>query len=79
MVVVVAFVVAVGVAYLVWRAFRPETVDLRRRGPLGPDDDADFLSGLDSERRRTGGHDRGRPDSPGSDDRGDEPPAPAAS
>ncbi|GAA1885002.1 hypothetical protein [Williamsia serinedens] len=68
MVYVIAFVVAVGVAYLVWRAFKPEQdVQGPRRGPIGPDDDADFLWDLGKERRRTGGSDA---------DKGDEPPAP---
>ena len=71
MVYVIAFVVAVGVAYLVWRAFKPEQdAPPTRRGPIGPDDDADFLWDLGKERRRTGGHDA---------DPGDDPQAPTAS
>ncbi len=71
MVFVIAFVVAVGVAYLVWRAVKPEQdVSPTRRGPIGPDDDADFLWDLGKQRRRTGGHDA---------DQGDDPQAPSAS
>ena len=44
-----------------------EDVTPPRRGPIGPDDDADFLWDLGKERRRTGGSDS---------DKGDEPPAP---
>ena len=58
-----ALIGAVAVAYLVWKAFGPqphETVS-RGRGPLGPDDDSDFLLDLD----RTGRRDR-RPSNGGS-------------
>ncbi|MCK5755557.1 MAG: hypothetical protein KAH46_22910 [Mycobacterium sp.] len=65
MVFVIAFVVAVGVAYLVWRAFKPEQdVTSSRRGPIGPDDDPDFLLDLGAERRRTGRSDVDQDDDP---------------
>jgi hypothetical protein len=70
---VIAFVVAVGVAYLAWRAFKPEqdvTPSSRRRGPIGPDDDPDFLFDLNNERRRSRRSDV---------DKGDDPQAPTAS
>ncbi|MGU3291956.1 hypothetical protein [Williamsia sp. M5A3_1d] len=70
MVVVVALVVAIGVAYLVWRAFGPDTTTRSaptssRRGPIGPDDDPDFLLDL--------GHDRRAPRSPRRDPNGTDP------
>lgn len=46
------------IGFLLWRTFGPQLTDhsdhvsTSRRGPVGPDDDPDFLMDLD---RRTGG------------------------
>jgi hypothetical protein len=49
-----AAVGALTIAVLAWRAFGPEPADVgqRRRAPIAPDDDPDFLRGLDENRRR---------------------------
>lgn len=49
-----ALIGAVAVAYLVWKAFGPQPHDTvtRGRGPIGPDDDTDFLLDLDRTGRR---------------------------
>ncbi|GGS22371.1 MULTISPECIES: hypothetical protein [Actinokineospora] len=54
MVYLLAAVGALTIAVLMWRAFGPQTADLaqRRRTPLAPDDDPDFLRKLDENRRR---------------------------
>ncbi|MBT0565958.1 hypothetical protein [Williamsia sp. CHRR-6] len=42
-----ALIGAVAVIYLVWKAFGPQTTTApTRRGPIGPDDDPDFLLDL---------------------------------
>ncbi|WP_296391564.1 hypothetical protein [Williamsia sp.] len=49
-----ALIGAVAVSYLVWKAFGPQPKDTvtRGRGPIGPDDDTDFLLDLDRSGRR---------------------------
>ena len=51
---VLAAVGALTIAVLMWRAFGPQTADVaqRRRSPIAPDDDPDFLRKLDERRKR---------------------------
>lgn len=59
-----AVVGLLAVGFLLWRAFGPQLLNdddavdtrpTRTRGPLGPDDDPDFLSDLDRRSRGTNG------------------------
>ncbi|MGW5055434.1 hypothetical protein [Actinokineospora sp. NPDC004072] len=54
MVYLLAAVGALTLAVLMWRAFGPQPTDVaqRRRTPLAPDDDPDFLRKLDENRRK---------------------------
>ncbi|WP_026425809.1 hypothetical protein [Actinokineospora inagensis] len=54
-----AAVGAITVAVLLWRAFGPRTAGVaQRRGPVvAPDDDPEFLRGLEKFRRRDDGDD----------------------
>jgi hypothetical protein len=51
------------VGFLLWRAFGPQMSDESRqvrsapRGPVGPDDDPDFLKDLDRRSRGSNGSD----------------------
>ncbi len=67
MIYLLALIGAVAVVYLAWKAFgpQPQNTVTRGRGPIGPDDDTDFLLDLD----RTGRRGRARTD--------DSAPAPA--
>lgn len=55
----------VAIGFLLWRAFGPQTGSddgspgsgTRRRGPVGPDDDPDFLIDLDRRARDSRGSD----------------------
>ncbi|MGV9859009.1 hypothetical protein ACWDTD_10195 [Gordonia sp. NPDC003425] len=58
-----ALVGVIAVGFLLWRAFGPQLVNdddevterrVRTRGPVGPDDDPEFLQDLD--RRARGGN-----------------------
>ncbi len=53
MIYLLALIGAVAVSYLVWKAFGPQPQDTAapRRGPIGPDDDTDFLLDLDRDAR----------------------------
>lgn len=53
MIYLLAFVGALTIAVLLWRAFGPERVGVSsRRTPVAPDDDPDFLRKLGEEKRR---------------------------
>lgn len=59
-----AAIAVIAVGYLLWRAFGPQlsersrTQDRRHApGPVGPDDDADFLRDLDRRSRGPNGAD----------------------
>ncbi|GAA4424717.1 hypothetical protein ACFQV2_36170 [Actinokineospora soli] len=49
-----AVVGALAIAVLMWRAFGPQPADVapRRRIPIAPDDDPEFLRRLDEHRKR---------------------------
>ncbi|NDK89866.1 hypothetical protein GYA93_09785 [Gordonia desulfuricans] len=47
----------IAIGFLLWRTFGPqvtERAEARHRGPVGPDDDPDFLMDLDRRTHRPG-------------------------
>ncbi len=67
-----AVVGMLAVGFLLWRAFGPQLMNdddepvrsSRSRGPLGPDDDPDFLNDLDRRSRGTNGGSNSSDDDP---------------
>ncbi|MCH5643928.1 MULTISPECIES: hypothetical protein [unclassified Gordonia (in: high G+C Gram-positive bacteria)] len=60
-----ALIGVIAIGFLLWRAFGPQSEGTggvssgpkTTRGPLGPDDDQDFLRDLDNKTRGTNGSD----------------------